>query len=172
MADWTIWINLGVPMVILAAVAWTLYKIGTFLGHRLFDDEGGLVCNWVSSEQRWRTTLTERLESQNGMFAEQQFLCAEHAKLLGTISESIKESAVATHVGNGHLERLVELHQTGAIGSAAKQICTNTDDLQSLKKAAIHACDLCEAIAKQELPGSAAAVTMHCARIRDIIGTT
>jgi hypothetical protein len=164
MTDWTHWINLGVPMVILVSVGWCIYKVGMYLGHRLFDDDRGLVCTWVAGEQKWRTTLTERLEQQQDM-------CSTHTASQMQINDSIKDLTAVTSLGNSHLEKLVSLHDdpTGRVSSSIEATKKTQVDVQLLKKAAIHACDLCEEIARDELKNIAPAVAMHCGRIRAII---
>ena len=36
--DWTIWVQLGVPMVILVAIGIAIYRSAKFMGLRLFGD--------------------------------------------------------------------------------------------------------------------------------------
>lgn len=175
MADWTIWINLGVPMTILVAIGVAVWKVGKMIGHRLIgqdDNDPGLLGLWVKGEMAWRTTLTERLENQ-------QVLCGAHAgelKALGNILEEQQIVSLAAQKGvaesNVHLARLVDIHEKPGqtIHQATVEITATNGDVIKLKQVALRACEMCRAVARVECPGSADLVNGHCDEIERIIG--
>lgn len=162
-------------VVVICAIGFAAWKLMWATWHKLFgnDDKGtpGLVGDWVAEEKRWRTGLTERLESQ----ASQCGLHNETVKGLTNILAEQKTVSLASEKSlaesNVHLAKLVELHDPrGSIGMAAQQISSNSSSLNDLKAAGCHLCDLLEDIAAKEIPNSAPAVVLHCTRIRELIG--
>ena len=140
------------------AVCWGGWRSIVYIGHKLFDDDKGIVPVWVADERRWRVGLTERLEQQS-------VVCGQHK----TVLEEQKIVSLATEK---HLARLVDLHEKPgeAIKQATVHIATTTKDVESLKAAALRACEMCRSVAKIECPDSATVVNQHCDEIERIIG--
>ena len=167
--DWTIWVQLGVPMVILVAIGIAIYRSAMFMGLRLFGDgtekSKGYVDRWFAGEQKWRSALTERLEQQ-------QELCDKHAECLETLNDTLSAGQEIAKNGNAMLGTLVALHQDtgGNVHDAIGVIHASAEDMQRMKRAANRACEMCRTIDKAEFPGSADKVEQHCDEIERIIG--
>lgn len=165
--DWSIWVQLGVPMVILVAIGIAVWRAARFVGVRLFGDgkEKGYIDRWFQGEQKWRGALTERLEQQ-------QHLCDKHAQCLTSLDQTLRDSQLISKDGNALLAALVALHEDpgGSVHDAMELIKSNSVDLEKMKLAATRACEMCRTIAHAEFPSSAAQVSQHCDEIERIIG--
>ena len=167
--DWTIWIQLGVPMVILVAIGIAIWRTAQFMGRRLFGDgtkdSKGYVDRWFTGEQKWRNALTERLEQQ-------QELCDKHAECLTDLNETLLAGQEVGKNGNALLAALVAIHEQpeGAVREAIATINGSAEDIQRMKRAASHACHMCRVIADKEFPNIAPLVDQHCDEIQKIIG--
>jgi hypothetical protein len=167
--DWTIWIQLGVPMVILVAIGIAIWRTAQFMGRRLFGDgtkdNRGYVDRWFAGEQKWRNALTERLEQQ-------QELCDKHAACLESLDKTLQTGQEIARNGNALLAALVALHEDpgGSVHDAMDIIHATSADMGKMKRAANRACEMCRTIAKAEFPNSAAKVSEHCDEIERIIG--
>jgi hypothetical protein len=168
MADWSIWINLGVPMVILAAAGAAVWKSSVYVGHKLFDEKG-IIPDWVNGEKQWRGKLVERLENQ-------QVLCGAHAgelKALTAILEEQKVVSLAAQKGvaqsNEHLSQLVAIHTDAHVkGSTAEAI----QNISQLKQVAATACEGCREAIGGKPENVREVVLRHCEAIERILKLT
>lgn len=161
MADWTLWINLGVPMAILAAIGMAVWKIVVYVGHKLFDD-GGVIPDWVNGEKQWRGKLVERLENQ-------QVLCGAHAAELHTLTEILDEQKNESIKSNEHLSQLVAIHtDVHAKGSTAEAI----QNISQLKQVAATACEGCREAIGGKPENVREVVLRHCEAIERILKLT
>lgn len=165
MPDWLSELLRYGPLGLFAgAVCWGVWRLLVYVGHKLFDDDRGLVPKWVEGEMRWRNTLTERLENQ-------QTLCNKHADTLIVLNGTLQEGNKCDEISADALQRLVELHEDrGSIGAAADIIGKTSQDIRAMKQAALTACKMCRSISCREFPHSAEEVGAHCAEIERIIG--
>ena len=167
--DWALWFQLGVPMVILAAIGMAIWRTAVFMGKRLFGDgtkdNRGYVDRWFAGEQKWRNALTERLEQQ-------QELCDKHADCLKLLDQTLQNGQQIAQNGNALLAALVALHEDpgGSVHDAMEIIHETNVDMAKMKRAASRACEMCRVIANAEFPNSAAKVSEHCDEIERIIG--
>jgi hypothetical protein len=163
--DWTMWINLGVPMTILVAVAIAGWKVGKVVGGRILgidDQHPGLLGTWVAGEMKWRGTLTERLENQ-------QSLCETHATSLQTLGEILQQQTICSQATQKSLQELIT--SSNSPTAPFSTIQTN-HELSKLKKAAIRACDMCSQVAEVECPTSSTVIAAHCNEIKKIINAS
>lgn len=89
--------NYGWPTAALVFVAWGAWRIITFLGHRLFDEDNGLVTKWVASQQAKDLRMASYLDAQEKRDKQHVELCAKHATGLQSVTDSMaKHDAAST----------------------------------------------------------------------------
>jgi len=77
-------INYGVLGIFACAFMWALWRVATFLGHRLFDESNGLVTLYLAKQSEFLDGLAKRDEQQ-------QELCDKHATCLNSLVELHKD---------------------------------------------------------------------------------
>lgn len=90
--------NYGWPTAALVFVAWGAWRIITFLGQRLFDDEHGLVTKWVASQQLKDRRMASYLDAQEKRDLQHVKLCQQHAAGIDNITESMAKHDLASKV--------------------------------------------------------------------------
>jgi hypothetical protein len=165
-------INYGPLGIFAIAVCFAVWRMATFAGHKLFDDDKGLVPKWVDSELQWRNRLTERL-------AEQQKTCVTHNEMLGGMAKLVadqvsigviaKDNAImAAQAASSANHTLTNIDTT--LMTRTKMLQETGDDVASLKAAALKACEMCRQVAAVECPTSAVVIEQHTREIERIIG--
>jgi hypothetical protein len=169
-------VNLGVPMVILGAIGYALWKFGWYSVHRIFGDDTkgtkGLAGEWVDHELAWRVGLTERLEKQTSACE----MHIETVKVMGdTLSQQMdaarlaKEAAslaaIAAAEGNKSLA-----HIDGVLTGRTEVLASTCEGVKKLQQVACAHCDMLCKLAEAEMPNSAELVNDHCKEIKRIIG--
>jgi hypothetical protein len=172
--DWTMLANLGVPLLILAAVGFAIWKAAVYIGRQLFgtQDKPGYLGQAVADFREFLESLVARLELIMAGQQTQQTMCNRHADLMETVSDSLAESSQSQKMSAAALHRLVEIHEKpgGHVAEATHEITQNKHDLQRVKKSIVHACEMCRTVAQREFPNSAEEVSRHCDEIEKAIG--
>ena len=173
MMDWTMLANLGVPLLILAAVGWALWKIVVYLGRKLFgtDEKPGYIGQVVADFRAFLETLVARLELIMSGQQTQQTICERHADLMESVSVSLAESSLSQQASVVALLRLVEIHEQpqGVVMQATHHLTEMRQDIDRGKQALRLYCQICREVSAREFPNSAAEVARHCDEIEKTI---
>jgi hypothetical protein len=174
MPEWTEVVNFGVPMTILACVAWAAWKFGWYAVYRVFGSEEkntrGIAGEWVDSELRWRGTLTERLETQ-------QVACSQHVDTLHTLNQILIDQQQigiiakdqATVAAKAAIDATAVLQSIDDTLDSRTVILNQTNhDVDRLKRAASKACEICQVIAEKQ---GEPKVVEHCKAIQSILAS-
>ena len=152
-------VNYGVLGIFACAFLWATWRIVTFLGHRLFDDQSGLFVVWVTKQSAFLDGLADR-------DIKQQELCSKHANYLGDMTIAFQEQRDIGRETALCLRRLVQLHEDPNGPTSTRQ--TN-NDLASLKQAALVHCAMCRAVVVDAMPDVADKVRDHLDAMEKIL---
>ncbi len=151
--------NYGVLGIILATSAWALWRIVVYLAAKLFDDDKGLLVQYVRDNRNFLQAMELREQKRDARDDRQQLLCDRHAELIDGGNDIAERTAAS-------LDKLVSLHDDPASIFSAAQA---NSDLEKLKHVAIEGCKMCRSVAEQ-WPRVAEMVNMHCDAIEEIVG--
>lgn len=169
-------VNYGVLGILILYVLWALWKIVSRGGSKLMELGDKAVTTgielgnrYVSTTEALHDTLKEESSARRLADERQREMCSVHASTLQTVSDSIQLQTEFAAKACEHLDMLARAH--GSDWQATlKLIHTNNVDLLKVKRAAVHACDMCDHLCKTEFPSSAEKVSQHCDEIKKIIG--
>lgn len=134
---------------------WILLKEGGAKAYQLGE-------RYVMSTEKLHDTLKESDQLQKDM-------CNTHATALKSLDVSLDASLVVQEESCEHLKSLVAAHSPKWAANV-ERVNENAKDLQRVKQAVVHACEMCRVVSSQEFPASAAKVAEHCSEIERIIG--